>query len=72
MCIYRYSVVCDAMHLLTYYVVVNDSLTWQDARSSCEGMGGHIVTIESLEENDLINNIKTSEFYKILQIYRID
>ena len=72
MCIYRYSAVCDAMHLLPYYVVVNDSLTWQDARSSCEGMGGHIVTIESLEENDLINNIKTSEFYKILQIYRID
>ena len=58
---------CDATHLASSYVIVSESLTWQDARSRCEGMAGHLVTIGSQEENDLINNIKASKFYKVLQ-----
>ena len=68
MCIYRYSAVCDATHLSSPYVIVFESLTWQGARSRCVSMGGHLVTIESQKENDLINNIKASKFYKVLQI----
>ena len=63
---------CEAVYADSCYVIVFKSLTWKSARSRCEGMGGHLVTIESQEENDLINNIRASKFYKVLQILRTD
>ena len=54
------------------YVVVHTSLTWQEARSACEALNGHLVTIESQEENDVMRKLKFSKFYKVLQILRTD
>ena len=62
------SAVCDAMYAGSCYVIVSESLTWTSARSSCETIGGHLVTIDSQEENDVIHNIAVSKFYKALQI----
>ena len=59
---------CDAVYADSCYVIVSESLTWTSARSSCETIGGHLVTIDSQEENDVIHNIAVSKFYKALQI----
>ena len=66
LCIYRYSVVCDARNGSSCYVMNPHWLTWEDARSWCEAGGGHLVTIDSQEENDMIHNIAASKFYKVL------
>lgn len=39
------------------YQVFNDSMTWTDAKSACENQGGHLVTIESAEEQTYIQKI---------------
>ena len=63
---------CDEVYVDSCYVVVHTSLTWQEARSACEALNGHLVTIESQEENDVIKNLKGSKYYKVLQILRTD
>ncbi|MDY6061204.1 MAG: DUF6273 domain-containing protein [Oscillospiraceae bacterium] len=39
------------------YQVLNESLSWSEAKESCEKSGGHLVTITSEEENEFVNNI---------------
>ena len=63
---------CDEVYVDSCYVVVHTSLTWQEARSACEAFNGHLVTIESQEENDVMRKLKFSKFYKVLQILRTD
>ena len=63
---------CDAVYAGSCYVIVLVSLTWQKARSVCGTLDGHLVTVESQEENDVINKLKGSKFYKVLQILRTD
>lgn len=39
------------------YLIVHESLTWQEAADRCTEMGGHLLTITSREENDYIVSI---------------
>lgn len=34
------------------YAVIDDSMTWTEAKAYCEGLGGHLLTITSDEENN--------------------
>ncbi len=51
-----------------YYCVYSEALTWEEAELSCETKGGHLVTVNSQEENfflyDLIGkmNYDTSDY----------
>lgn len=38
------------------YKVIDDRLSWSDAKKYCEDLGGHLATITSKEENDFIFN----------------
>ncbi|MBQ1995103.1 MAG: hypothetical protein II237_02795, partial [Clostridia bacterium] len=40
-----------------YYKVFEISKTWNEAKTYCEGIGGHLVTITSQEEQTFIENI---------------
>ncbi len=40
-----------------YYKVFNDSMNWQDAKKICEDMGGHLVTITSILEQEVVKNL---------------
>ena len=40
-----------------YYKVYNRSLNWHDAKNYCENMGGHLVTITSLNEQIFIYDL---------------
>lgn len=40
-----------------YYKVFDDDLTWDEAKSICESYGGHLVTITSQKENNLVSNL---------------
>lgn len=45
-----------------YYAVLNESMTWLDAKAYCEQLGGHLATITSQSEQDFIESIiKDSE-----------
>ena len=37
-----------------FYKVYNRSVNWHDARKASENMGGHLVTITSMEEQDFV------------------
>lgn len=37
-----------------YYKIFNDNKTWTDAKSYCESLGGHLVTITSAQEQTFI------------------
>ena len=50
------------------YSVIDESLTWQQAKAKCEEMGGHLVTINSEEEQKYIEGLienKTRKQYWI-------
>ena len=53
---------CDGRSGSSCYVIFPELLTWQGARNSCEAAGGHLATIESQEENDVIQNIAVGKF----------
>lgn len=38
----------------SYYELYNLTMPWTEAKKQCEAMGGHLVTITSQEENDII------------------
>ena len=40
------------------YQFFEDTVTWHTARQLCEAMGGHLVTITSAEENELVLNLR--------------
>lgn len=37
------------------YALFNDVLTWSDAKARCEALGGHLVTITSASEQNIVN-----------------
>lgn len=39
------------------YQVINESMTWHEAKEYCEKLGGHLVTITSQEEQSFINSL---------------
>ena len=40
-----------------FYKIINDEVTWDEAKANCESLGGHLVTITSVQEQDFINSI---------------
>jgi|GEM_PF-1008709 len=46
------------------YKIFDTSMTWYDAKSYCESLGGHLVTITSQEEQDFIVNLISSYGHK--------
>lgn len=44
-----------------YYKVFNDGMTWQDAKKTCEDMGGHLVTITSILEQEIVKKLVVAE-----------
>ena len=50
-----------------YYKVFNDGMNWKDAKKACEDMGGHLVTITSIIEQEVVKNLivanGTKNFY---------
>jgi len=43
------------------YKVYNTSMTWQEAKSYCERLGGHLVTITSEEEQNFITKLSQNK-----------
>ncbi len=43
-----------------YYQVFNEKLTWSQAKSRCEEMGGHLVTVTTEGEQNFLNTITSS------------
>ncbi len=43
-----------------YYKVVTEYMAWEDAKIYCESLGGHLVTITSQEENDVVLSLIAS------------
>lgn len=39
------------------YLLVEDALTWKEARSACDAIGGHLVTIGNKSENDFVRSL---------------
>ncbi|MFX0105897.1 MAG: lectin-like protein [Candidatus Hodarchaeota archaeon] len=39
------------------YQLISTSKTWTEAKDDCEAMGGYLVTLNSEEENDFVNNL---------------
>lgn len=44
-----------------YYSVFNDDLTWNEAKTACERMGGHLVSISSSAENSFVKSLISSQ-----------
>lgn len=42
-----------------YYKFFSNKMKWHDAKAYCESIGGHLVTISSMEENDFVVSICT-------------
>ena len=40
-----------------YYKVYKESLTWEEAKTKCEDLGGHLCVITSQEENDFVKGL---------------
>ena len=54
----------------TYDIFTYDySLTWDEARALAEGMGGHLVTITSADENDFVADLVADQGVGDLQRY---
>ena len=47
-----------------HYLVVNESMTWEQARKKCVEMKGHLVTITSPEEQDFIRRLSEENWEK--------
>lgn len=58
-----------------YYKVFNDGMNWQDAKKTCEDMGGHLVTITSIVEQEVVQNLITAngkKFHYWIGCRRVD
>ena len=62
-CTYVNSDECDARYGISCYVFVSTPLTWEGARSRCLLEGGHLATIDSQAENDVVQQTAISKFY---------
>ncbi|MBO4400722.1 MAG: hypothetical protein J5809_02635 [Selenomonadaceae bacterium] len=40
-----------------YYKIYNDGMTWSDAKTFCENLGGHLLTITDANEQTVIENL---------------
>ena len=54
---------CDARYGTSCYVLVSTLMTWEGARSRCLLEGGHLVTIDSQAENNVVVGIANSKFF---------
>ena len=52
---------CDERFENSCYVIVSAPMHYAAAISNCQAMGGHLVTIDSEEENSLIQRIGSSK-----------
>lgn len=43
------------------YAFINKSMLWKDAQQFCEECGGHLATISSLEENDILREMAAAK-----------
>ncbi len=46
-----------------YYELIEERLSWSDARDSAVSMGGYLATITSQEEDDFIDNVFNGYFW---------
>lgn len=46
------------------YAVYDLTSTWKEAEAYCEGLGGHLATITSREENDYLYNLVVANGYR--------
>ncbi len=44
-----------------HYMLIKGALTWEEAKSACEALGGHLVTITSAEENAIVRGLLPPE-----------
>jgi hypothetical protein len=44
-----------------YYYLYQQSTTWENAKLNCEAVGGHLVTITSIEEQEFIESLLSSD-----------
>ncbi len=44
------------------YKVIDDKMTWEEAKVACEDMGGHLVTITSAEEQEVIESLMEENY----------
>ena len=55
----------DAAKLGTHrYYVYDRHSTWADAKAYCESLGGHLATISSQEQNDLVFKLMVDQGYR--------
>lgn len=52
-----YQQIADSTHKNHRYRLLDESLTWQEAKAKCEEMGGHLVTLNSEEEQKYIEKL---------------
>ena len=53
---------CGGNYGSSSFIVVPVPLSWQNASSNCQVMGGHLATIESQAENNIIHDAAASKF----------
>jgi len=58
---FTHKISTDSSH---YYISENFTLSWAEANTLCNQTGGHMVTIHTQEENDLVLAIQASEVSK--------
>lgn len=46
-----------------FYKVFKERISWHDARKKCEAMGGHLVCIETKEEQKFIAELAADKYY---------
>ena len=51
---FRVSAHCDAVFEGSCYIVEVERLTWTEARARCVQLGGHLASIESHAENQIV------------------
>ncbi len=44
------------------YMLIPEQLTWEEAKAKCEAMGGHLVTINSAEEQSFVANLALGQY----------
>ena len=60
---YVYIGTCGERYLSSCYIFVNEQQTWESARIRCHSMGGHLATIDSQAESNVVHRMVNSKFY---------